>query len=354
MIDGTVSAPGKLFLFGEYAVLAQGLSLVTSVNRRVEATTHEKDGYMMDGQRFDVLPQLAQCVLEQTGASPEQARQWQTTTDGFFEGDRKLGLGSSAASTVALTCLARQQAGAPFNPSQLFNDAMHAHLALQNGRGSGADVAAACYGGTLAYRRQMAQAPFKGIETHAMFTSESLAWRGPMGWPETLRVVPVWLGEPAHSVSLIKQVEQAYAIRQDAIDTIFAHIHHTAWEAYWAFYQNDVETIKTLAARADVEMDVLGKLAGANIVTEKHVALRNHCKKHGVTTKPSGAGGGDFSLIFGHVEEDWDKILSGLPADIEFLDIKPHTFAATQHDIILQRSINLPDDDETDRALVLV
>ena len=323
MAHTLISAPGKLFLFGEYAVLAGGQSIVTATDRRVAATGHESVlGYGFNGQHLQDVPALPQHVAQTLNLPPEAASGWSTDAGAFFEGASKLGLGSSAASTVALTALAHQ---GELNTSRVFADALTAHFALQGGRGSGADVAASAFGGTIAYQRRTPQAPFDPIDV--LPKGDDFAQIQPLEWPEGLRVEALWLGTPAHSVSFIKQVERAYAQRKQLIESTFDLIHMTTRDAMKCFGPNPSEGLEVLLSNVSIQneaMNALGLGSGAPILIDAHRALMQHVRPFGLVTKPSGAGGGDFSLVFGPSDADWEGMIESLPIGIKHLGIGLH------------------------------
>lgn len=317
-----VSAPGKLFLFGEYAVLAGGQSIVTATSRRVRATRHDGAGYLFNGQVSPTLPPLPMHVAQTLSLSTDQASGWATDARAFFEKDSKLGLGSSAASTVALTALAQD---GPCEPNKVFGEALRAHVALQGGRGSGADVAASAFGGTIAYQRRAPQAPFGALD--ALPKGEGFAEIHALQWPEGLRVEALWLGTPAHSVSFIKQVEQAYAQRKQLIESTFDLIHMTTRDVLKCFGPDPTEGLDVLLSNVSIQneaMNALGLGSGAPILIEAHRALMRHTQPYGLVTKPSGAGGGDFSLVFGPQDAKWDAMLAALPQSIQHLNVGLH------------------------------
>ena len=73
----------------------------------------------------------------------------------FFDGAHKLGLGSSAAVTVAATALALAATSQTLDRAEVLAIASAAHADAQGAmgaRGSGADIASAVYGGAIEYR----------------------------------------------------------------------------------------------------------------------------------------------------------------------------------------------------------
>ncbi|HWN69456.1 MAG TPA: hypothetical protein VNM90_17565, partial [Haliangium sp.] len=159
----TASAPGKVLLAGEYAVLAGAEAVVMAINRRAVARvvapgTNEARGAA--GSPF--LQALAQAVAAHAGAdSPAARAATMLAVDSSAlrdVGGIKLGLGSSAAATVAACAcaLAHGQAGdvrpAAAEVHRLAHVAHGAAQSAQGARGSGADIAASVYGGILGVR----------------------------------------------------------------------------------------------------------------------------------------------------------------------------------------------------------
>ena len=156
------SAPGKLFLLGEYAVLAGGWSLVCAMDRFVHIRQHDGQppGYRVEGADFEASDTLPRAVLRHARADEGVLGSLLADVSQLYHRGEKLGLGSSAASTAALL-----EAVAPqLSPMERFATAFAAHREIQNGRGSGGDIAAACFGGVLAYKLDEPQQPFPLLE----------------------------------------------------------------------------------------------------------------------------------------------------------------------------------------------
>lgn len=344
-----VSAPGKLFLFGEYGVLGGGVCVVVAVNRRVTATYREfAPGYEALGADFPDPHRLPDAILA-TG-EPVGLRRAQFQTDVRALIDRqtpvKLGLGSSAASAVALAGVYRAAARLNDTPARLdsafdldeqvavFEHAFRAHRALQNGRGSGADIAASTFGHTIAY--QLCQ-PTPGFE--ALPTGPAIRWniqragvRVATGvrLPAGLRIEPIWLGQPARSTSFVRRCEAALRADRDAVLACLSQTSTIAAQAFSLLNApaSASSSRATLAAmvdcvtRADRALERLGDLIKAPIVTDAHRQVRDLAASCGITLKPSGAGGGDFSLAAAADEADWDAFLASLPSSVRHLPLE--------------------------------
>lgn len=298
----TFFAPGKLILFGEYAVLEGAPALTAAVTRGIRLTaTHTGDARTLyrapalAGEAVaTLLPELEgpssltglpRAILETLEAAHvdlEGAQGWTLTADigdmmaETDAGTIKLGLGSSAASTVALTGALLSLAGAPL--TELTELSLEAHWRLQDGKGSGADVAASAIGGLVLYQRGE-QARRERVE-HAHLPS----------------FLPVFLGQSASTPEML-EVLRGYAERKPAeYRARMSRLEALALAATQLSKDDDaLELVRTI----DAELEALGEAAGLAIVIEAHRTLRAMANAEGLAVKPCGAGGGDFSLVFG-------------------------------------------------------
>ena len=134
------SAPGKLLIAGEYAVLGGAPALVMAINRRARAAWGAPD--------TDITP-LHLAIGETFGLQEHTLQTLVLDSSELYLHGQKLGLGSSAALSVAVAKLTGQ--------SPVFEAALNLHKRFQSGLGSGFDVAAANYGGALLHT--MAEQP---------------------------------------------------------------------------------------------------------------------------------------------------------------------------------------------------
>ena len=229
-MDRTLSAPGKLFLSGEYAVLWGGVARILAVGPRVHALVRPR----VDRQVDVVLAEgrlsgpATPAGVRWEKAVPEAFRFVATTIDlalrlmgtegpGFsvaFESSPtaeglKLGMGSSARATVLAAEAARYGLEANFDTLKL---SLLAHADAQGGQGSGGDVAAAFAGGVVRYRKydaaKLLSAATRGGLVAAMEQSPSvdLARMGEPVFP----MVFAFSGQSASTTSLVKVVEQKF------------------------------------------------------------------------------------------------------------------------------------------------
>lgn len=321
----SASAPGKLFLFGEYAVLATGWAVVAGTDRRVFARTRpDTEGYRVEGARFVASDSLPRAAARAAGLDEALVDSLTTDVAQLYHDGVKLGLGSSAASTIASLATLSPGASAP----ELFDAAFRAHREIQSGRGSGADVASSIYGGLIAYRLVEPQHPFPRLAVSGI--APPLAVKSPaeistgLSWPDTLSVRPVWLGAPASSSQLIGRVEEALERSPDEITSCLHEIAGVSLEVISCLLSEErgrAEVLLELVGRGDRAMEQLSDASGASIVIDAHRRLREHAARFGAVCKPSGAGGGDFSLIFAPIGTDWAELEATAPEGVYFPDV---------------------------------
>ena len=155
-----ISAPGKLMILGEHAVLHGSQALVCAVNKRLRLTFTPRD----DSQIF-LQSDLGDYHSELKEIKIRQPFHFVLTTINQFsdqltsgfnlyiesEFPDTVGLGSSSAVTVATTAGLCVLLNKPHNPEAIFSESLKIVRYIQ-GTGSGADVAASVFGGIIAYR----------------------------------------------------------------------------------------------------------------------------------------------------------------------------------------------------------
>jgi phosphomevalonate kinase len=283
----TVTAPGKLFLTGEWAVLRGAPALVAAVDRvvRLEAAVEAGAGplaieSLAEGRTWRGDVGATDAPQGDAGAVLAAFRHlgWvhgRIVVDSrpFLIGERKLGLGRSAATIAAAVLAHRALAGAHVDPDRLLPDALAANARFQGGQGSGADVAAALYGGVVAAERRDDRL---AIARHAL--------------PDGLEIVAGWTGESAPTMPLVT----AFAAMPSP--PVLADLTATAREAVAAVAAGDATR---LCAAVDRSGDLLARFGDETdlpIVTPALARLVTVARNAGAVAKPSGAGGGDCGI----------------------------------------------------------
>ena len=319
------SAPGKLFLLGEYAVLEGAPALLTAVDRRVEVTIDESptgawqvsapnlgirnlalatDGALPAGltaeQRahlrvFDEVRTAVQAAALQAAGPQSQAQGPSPTvpplaitidSSALSRGGHKLGLGSSAATAAALTDALARARGLTLGQGELFRLAHAAHRSAQNGAGSGGDVAASVHGGLIRY------APGAPVV--------------PLRWPEELVISAVVTGEGSLTTRLVGRVADYAAENPTRHRADLDRLTHLAEQAEAALASP--AGFLRLASDYFAALAQLDDHARAGIVSERHRELHALARREGGVFKTSGAGGGDVGLAFSYAGEPTERL----------------------------------------------
>ena len=308
-------ACGKLLLLGEYAVTEGARALVAAVDRsaRVEISALNSGDNLLYAPDIHAEPlpfrlsnngvqwlaakanglelfeaAMAGFVANLDRALPIQPIKLTLCTREFFNVDPqiKLGLGSSAALTVALQRALHRYFVDPKQDlplQQQFSRAVDAHRQFQGGLGSGVDIAASVVGGVLAYRRSV---------DHRLQMQR-------LAWPTALKVAAVWTGKSASTRAMLHDLATWRQQYPRKFARQLAHLSHLAEAGATAFEaQRSSDFLEIVGSFADA-LKSLGEKAGINIFSPEHRQLEKLALDHQLLYKPSGAGGGDFGLAWG-------------------------------------------------------
>ena len=274
----TASAPGKIVLSGEYAVLAGAPAVCMAVTRRAVATVTGS----VDGECHVTTPgftgQGSLNIIKAVYGDTLPACTIKLDTRAFSLTGRKIGLGSSAALTVALTA-------ARSNSVNVFADALAAHRRFQGGAGSGIDVAAAVHGGLFEY--QMATGSIQALS-----------------WPDDLHMRVLWTGVPVSTSAKLERLAEREEHPSRSALGLAAGRMAIAWRG------DDAATILSeypayISALRQFSVD--HKLG---IFDAGHDELTDAAMANNLVYKPAGAGGGDIGILFGRDVAELDAFVA--------------------------------------------
>ncbi len=282
------SAPGKLFLTGEYAVLHGAPALVAAVDRRVrvQVMLGDADGLVVESLAegcsvlrdpiHEPLPAgdagAVLAAIRAVGADRVRVAHVVVDSRLFLIGERKLGLGRSAATLAAATV-----ALLGGRPPELLPTALAANALLQDGQGSGADVVAAVEGGVVEVRRG---------GTAPIVTRRQL--------PPGLHLLAGWTGTPAPTAPLLAR----FAASAGRAPRVLEALCEVAEGGADAVARGDLEALLASVRRSAELLDRLGEEVGIPIVTPALRRLVSSAARVGAAAKPSGAGAGDCGIAF--------------------------------------------------------
>lgn len=281
------TAPGKLILLGEYAVLEGAPSIVLAINRRAQVTvvrptkenlitapeildrgvsfTFDENGNVVwigvEPTTSVRLGLLSQILATYKPATPVKI---ETDTSAFFEDGIKMGFGSSAALTVAASA-------ALLGKEPDLATVVEIHRASQDGRGSGFDVAASLYGGVIRFRTKPLEAT-------------------PIEFPRGLHLCCLWTGQAASTPGFLRGL--------DGLDT-----RRAALDALMDSAEKEVDSLNDTPAswvnavrNYSQALQKFAQQTSLPIYAGGHAEVAVIAEKTGVAYKPSGAGGGDLGV----------------------------------------------------------
>jgi len=258
-------APGKLVLSGAYSVLEGAPAIVTAVDRYV----------CCDSSR------PARLVTPEVRAALLQAAAPDFDASALRADGHKLGLGSSAAILVASLAAVDPR---HFETDEelrraIFERALHAHWQAQGG-GSGIDVAASTWGGTLIAVRN----PAGELQLEPVLLPPDL-------------VLEVWASQVSASTPLL--LAAVARLREDSPAehaALLRALRVAAERAAHALRGGQTMDLIAELEQQRLGFQALGRAAGVPIVTPEAERLAQAAGTPGAAVLPSGAGGGDIVL----------------------------------------------------------
>lgn len=301
----TASAPGKLMLCGEYAVLDGGSALAVAAGRRARVCVQPAENrtwaletdsaqtpqlFRLDanGQPVWLQPPVPQGamleaafrVLTQKGnalthLAPLRLKMY--SRDLQIAADPanylKIGIGSSAAIAVALSAALQSVLGQV--PAEGFAQAVHAEFQQQ--RGSGMDVSTSFRGGVV---------------------SRSLAsGTRQQHWPEGLELLPVWTGVAAATPPMLERFA-AFRLRSSYVPAM-TELKNAAAGVLDAWEGGSIQMLLDAFSVFAAALRSFDEAAGIGVWSPPHQRLAQLAAACGLVYKPSGAGGGDLGIALG-------------------------------------------------------
>jgi phosphomevalonate kinase len=262
-----VRAPGKVVLSGAYAVLERAPAIVAAVDRYVLADT---------GRRAVFVTPEVQCAVGVDRAPFIDA-------SSLRSGDRKLGLGSSAAMVVAslaaLTLADHPELDDATLAERVLPAALRAHREAQGG-GSGIDVATSALGSTRVC----------WLDNAGKVLSREIAL------PAGVHIDVYSSSTAARTSDMLARVRVFAKSTPTGYTDIIASLTDASRRAVNA---TRPEAFSEALRDQVIELSSLGDWSGAPIVPEWLREMAGRAHPDGVVVMPSGAGGGDVVLCVG-------------------------------------------------------
>jgi mevalonate kinase len=356
---------GKLILFGEYAVLHGQPALVFACNHQVNAHYEiipeiipnqsvdyiiralplgealYKDTQQISGPILDFAWKVLQILQAPFGLYTIDSRCFSLQD---HAGDwHKMGLGSSAAATVALIRLLYKIKGLEVSNTLLYKLTQAIHHQVQGGLGSGADVASSTFGGLLYYQwhttkhdiftnpcgfndsnfyhsvinnnchminvnpLSIVSEDLLNSNTVSDHTTDHTADHTSLGKAKiqqikhkslnSLSILCVWTGQSASTTALLAKVQSWAHLSIDTYQQICVDIADCTQQGIKALLNQDRKTLCHIVHYAGQLIATLGEYAGVHLWTDAHTEIQKLIKTQSAVLKPLGAGGGDLAWI---------------------------------------------------------
>ena len=282
------SAPGKLMLFGEHAVIYNRPCLVTAVNKRisVEVSENNKNEIFVNAPDVGISKYRCQlCNLGKRKKMPKGLRFVEQGLINFYkeygikkavkiktksEFSSKFGFGSSSAVTVALLMTLAKLWKIRIGKQKLFSLAYKTVLDVQ-GVGSGFDLATAIWGGTVYF--------VTGGKVILPIKTKK--------WP----LIIGYTGIKADTPTLVRKVNHLYEKYPKIVNQIFDNMAQITKKAK---REAKKQNYKILGELMNINQGLLDSLGvGIDRLSRLNSAARN-AGAYGA--KLSGAGGGDCMI----------------------------------------------------------
>lgn len=283
----TVSAPGKLMLFGEHAVVYGKPSIVTSVNQRLSLKVSKINETILKLNAPDVDIKDYSKPLKDLGKGeiPKGAKFVELATKNFLSKHKikagvefetiaqfksTFGFGSSSATAVCTIKALSEIFKLKLSEKEIFKLAYKTVLDVQ-GVGSGFDLASAIFGGSLYF-----VTGGKIIEPLKI---------------KTLSLIVGYSGVKADTATIVKEVKSRFEKQPKLLKNIYDGIALIVEEAKIALSKNDLEKVGNLMNLNQGYLETLG------VSSEKLSAMIYAARNAGAYgAKLSGAGIGDCMI----------------------------------------------------------
>ncbi|MCM3571219.1 phosphomevalonate kinase [Neobacillus mesonae] len=326
-----VKAPGKLMIAGEYAVLEpKQKAVVTAINRyitaEIEPCSHNRlslPHYELDNitwentessvqfnvhdSRLKFIQNSISVVTRFLQENKTPIKPFHLTVKSELDDPAlgiKYGLGSSAAivaAVISAILIFHRKKNEPIILEQLFKLSVIAHIMTQK-NGSGADIAAAVFGGWLAYSAFNQEWLLNRLKQKENLNELIIRpWPDlsitPIKKPENITFCAGWTKEPASTAPMVKKIQEFSNENPQDFMRFLDESKKAVEQLIKSFAGNDVEMAIASLAKNQHALTVLGEKSGADIETTKLKDLCSIAERFG-GGKSSGAGGGDCGIAF--------------------------------------------------------
>lgn len=346
MVNKVISSvPGKLYIAGEYAVVANKPAIIAPVDQFIYVTieAHESPFYQITSTLFPHLVLQAKTIADITKTNEfklvgqalaiAQAYLQQNfkdevyftlhiTSDLIDKEQKKYGLGSSGAVVCAVIKAISQFFSVQLTSLDVFKLST---LTLANAghNGSFGDVACSSYEHLIYYRKPDTDWLTSLQKTHTVPEIVMLTWPHlkiePLPWPPALKSMIAWTGAPADSGDLVEAVNDFFQQNPLEYSEFLEQSENLVETLRKAFLGQNIKVLLDTYGKLAILISKLSKATGDLIEIEPLEKLREIANKYGTEAKPSGAGGGDCGVVLTRVskKQQLKSVLKGIKKELK-------------------------------------
>lgn len=348
------SAPGKLYIAGEYAVVELNQpAILMALNQFISVSIKEsdhvgsiktydnapinfyrKDERLILDYRDDKLAYVIMSinVVEKLALELNKSLKFfdliveseLENTDGL-----KYGLGSSAAVTISTISALCELYDIEIDKMMLFKLAVIVHHNIKS-NGSGGDLASSAFGGIIVYKRYDENFLKEELETNSINKIINSEWPNleikEIKKPKDLDILIGWTSTPASTTILVDRLNENKILHKDYYKQFLANSKKCVDDLVIAFNSSDYESI-FLNIKLYRKL-LIGLSEKLEFEIETHILekLINISENYDAVAKSSGAGGGDCGLAFLINNYHKDLIINKWKEnDITYLDLEIYT-----------------------------
>ncbi|WP_163215827.1 phosphomevalonate kinase [Clostridium thermarum] len=361
----TIKVPGKLFIAGEYAVLEpEQMAVVIAVNRYVYAYIKSSVNNILDipktdmvnitweigcedlifnttDNRLNFIKNSLLLVYRYLSEKSITHKNFHLVVESKLDDDesgKKYGLGSSAAVVTAVIAAVLQLHLGKLEKEDLdiiFKLASLAHVKTQ-GSGSGADIAAAVYGGWIHYSAFSTKWLLKQLDNDYKLTDVvEQPWTNLMIRklipPPMLQLAVGWTQETSATGPMIEKVQKFRESNEEIYKEFLIESSKAVDLLVKAFESKDYYQAMKALKKNGKALAKLGRSAGVSIVTSKLKKLCSTADRFGAG-KSSGAGGGDCGIVFLKSNDLRDQLYMAW----QEVDIIPLNLSVTEKGVVVE------------------
>ena len=337
----TSTAPGKLFIAGEYAVVEPGHgAIVAAVSRSLTVTIDKATSagrltstqnpdiiveWTREGELFHIKADHPYRLVEEAILVAEQyVRECGTPTNDLYslsvtseldDAKRgiKYGLGSSGAVVVATIQAVLDFYKTPRTPLLVYKLSVLTNLRLSQ-RGSFGDIAASSFGGMVYYTSPDRSSLLEQLQNQSIKAICDTDWKDLtiIRLPEipNFTLLVGWTGQVAITDSLIQATEKKRKVETDNAfyKEFLAKSHAIVQGLQNAWNNQDIPALQEGIRANRALLNEFAQVMQLEIETPALQTLCDLAEQNGACAKTSGAGGGDCGICFTQSEQQRQQI----------------------------------------------